>query len=542
MSIVVTNTDVNTLQNHNNIKDENFQIINNIWCDELFDLFISKKDVIINNICTIVTAEMIKSCNSSKKSKIICDGMYFIKFNDLENFIITGNLPYMISENKYGSNCNLIAYYELNKDLHNFEFIRDGKIILQHYMNSNESENRKKEYDDIVNAQNINWYMYRNPLKAFQMYIRNKSLFLEQERCFLNSVKFVDCSLNENSEHIMFVSHPGGGGVEKHLNLMTSCCKKWFLVRSNCHMNNIIEFVHNEKVQYFHESNINDLYILCVSMGIKLIINNHLYIFSTQVMDMILRLKQLYNCQMITLGHDMTLLCPNIHDMRVRKRVNKYYINARKMIIDHSCELICPSIYLLRKYNYHFKITCKLLNITEIGNYQIKSRSIQKDNIFHIVVLGAFKGDEEMKIFLDNTNYIIDFFGYTTIKHERLIDYGPYNDDEIVTKIRKIDPHLIWFPSKKPETFCYALSYAIDAGYPIIATNQGAMTERLKDIPHSILIEQHIKLHTVIDDILKNLINSIANYNAIRHDRKLYMTELLQLCNVSDISELLCDY
>jgi hypothetical protein len=461
----------------------------------------------------------------------------------------------MINLYIYDNSINLLAYYEMNADLHRYDFFNERDLLMEHYVNNHEIENRPIEYcDNSPNSQTINWCMYKNPLKMFEMYVQNKSEFFKHERCFLCDINFLDCSVNmvhmvQDSaiqQYVMFISHPGGGGVEKHLKLMSSCCKKWFLIRPNCHMHNIIEFVHNNQVQYFHESNIVVLYKLCMSMNIKLIINNHLYIFSPQVLRMISALKSVNKCFMITLGHDMTLLCPTTHDMRVRKRINKFYIQERIKLIKESCAFVCPSNYLIQKYKSYCKIKCHMLNITEINNYQIRSRVISKsdmsNNIINIVVLGAFKGDKEMEIFLNNTPYVINFFGHTTLIHEQLINHGPYVDDEIVTKIRHINPHVIWFPSKKPETFCYALSYAIESGFPIIASKNGAIEERLSIIPHSYLLPVNIKLHAVFIEIINTFTNSIVNYNAIRYDRKTYMDQLFQLCNVSDIQELLCDH
>ena len=56
---------------------------------------------------------------------------------------------------------------------------------------------------------------------------------------------------------------------------------------------------------------------------------------------------------------------------------------------------------------------------------------------------------------------------------------GRYEEEEIEALLRRERPHLAWFASAVPETWCYALSHAIRAGLPIFASDLGALGERL---------------------------------------------------------------
>jgi O-antigen biosynthesis protein len=57
---------------------------------------------------------------------------------------------------------------------------------------------------------------------------------------------------------------------------------------------------------------------------------------------------------------------------------------------------------------------------------------------------------------------------------------GPYQEEQLVTKLkdRKID--VVFFPNQCPETYSYTLSSALISGYPVVATNIGAVAERVK--------------------------------------------------------------
>jgi GT2 family glycosyltransferase len=57
---------------------------------------------------------------------------------------------------------------------------------------------------------------------------------------------------------------------------------------------------------------------------------------------------------------------------------------------------------------------------------------------------------------------------------------GVYEDSEIDDLLRREAPHLAFFPSVTPETWCYTLSHALRAGLPVIAFDLGAIAERLR--------------------------------------------------------------
>jgi hypothetical protein len=56
---------------------------------------------------------------------------------------------------------------------------------------------------------------------------------------------------------------------------------------------------------------------------------------------------------------------------------------------------------------------------------------------------------------------------------------GRYREEEIEALLRRERPHLAWFASIVPETWCYALSHAVRAGLPVVAADFGALGERL---------------------------------------------------------------
>ena len=66
---------------------------------------------------------------------------------------------------------------------------------------------------------------------------------------------------------------------------------------------------------------------------------------------------------------------------------------------------------------------------------------------------------------------------------------GEYRDRDLPALLKRVDPHVFWFPSSAAETYSYTLGTAIETGRPIVATNHGSFTERLAGRPLSWLVD-----------------------------------------------------
>lgn len=63
-----------------------------------------------------------------------------------------------------------------------------------------------------------------------------------------------------------------------------------------------------------------------------------------------------------------------------------------------------------------------------------------------------------------------------------IVWHGEYPRDEVIERIKSIDPHLVIIPTIWGETYCHALTEAWIAGIPVIATDEGALAERIKEV------------------------------------------------------------
>lgn len=63
--------------------------------------------------------------------------------------------------------------------------------------------------------------------------------------------------------------------------------------------------------------------------------------------------------------------------------------------------------------------------------------------------------------------------------HASLSVHGAYDDADLPHLLKRMQPDLVWFPARWPETYSYTLSACLQAGVPVIATDLGAPPERL---------------------------------------------------------------
>jgi GT2 family glycosyltransferase/glycosyltransferase involved in cell wall biosynthesis len=66
---------------------------------------------------------------------------------------------------------------------------------------------------------------------------------------------------------------------------------------------------------------------------------------------------------------------------------------------------------------------------------------------------------------------------------ERLTVHGEYADKDLPGLLQALQPDLAWFPALWPETYSYTLSAALNAGLPVVAPDIGAFPERLSGRP-----------------------------------------------------------
>ena len=71
-----------------------------------------------------------------------------------------------------------------------------------------------------------------------------------------------------------------------------------------------------------------------------------------------------------------------------------------------------------------------------------------------------------------------------------VISLGAYNDSKhALSLVDSVNPHFIWFPALRHESYCYMLDIVIDSKYPIIASDTGSFPERLWSRPFTYIAD-----------------------------------------------------
>jgi len=83
-------------------------------------------------------------------------------------------------------------------------------------------------------------------------------------------------------------------------------------------------------------------------------------------------------------------------------------------------------------------------------------------------------------------------YGYRALRTQpgaSLTVHGAYQEAELPALLGWLGADLAWFPAQCPETYSYTLSACLQAGLPVMASDLGALPERLDQRPFTWLID-----------------------------------------------------
>jgi glycosyltransferase involved in cell wall biosynthesis len=219
-------------------------------------------------------------------------------------------------------------------------------------------------------------------------------------------------------------------------------------------------------------------------------------------------------------------------------RVHQGFIKERRQYIDYLFQIvdkvIVPSFYVRDIFLSLYKsLTGEKCKVIEFGiDKNILKEDIQKetnstDGNLQLAFLGNFLHYKGNKTFLELVDYYktSDSLNFSIIGNifdpsivpsfKNLHVAGGYTRDNVVNKIHQVNPDLILLLSNWPETFSYTLSEAIASVVPVIATDGGALRERVSKesvgflvpvedpIPRTIEIIEDLRQHPEVIDFLR---------------------------------------
>jgi len=121
----------------------------------------------------------------------------------------------------------------------------------------------------------------------------------------------------------------------------------------------------------------------------------------------------------------------------------------------------------------------RLVRVLALGNYSINK------GLDTVLDLGRLDGGKILEIHWLGT---VPGVG---VKPEIGVFHGPYEPDEVVERIKEIEPDFVLLLSTWAETYCHTLSEAWAAGIPVVGTRLGAIGARIAESGGGWVIDPH---------------------------------------------------
>ena len=372
---------------------------------------------------------------------------------------------------------------------------------LLHYIFFGFREGKKpnKDFDGIFYKHHYNVNI--NPLVHYALYGKD------------NQIKVANVDLsnfnNENKVNILFVLHEkirtiGGTGFT-NLDIINSLNNnfKAFILTSDGEdfelwiLDSKLEKIANYSKDEFLDKNLASIYEEILSkLDIKIIHINHLINHSFDLIEISIKKAIPYLLNI----HDFYYICPSIHlinenynfcefrCMECRYRsILKNWQKKCFWVLNNAYLNIVPSLSTIGIY-IPFYQGLKNFKIIEHGRNikKVNINSKLSKNPIKITIPGHIsqhKGSlliKKIKELDKDNNLELHFIG-TTIPNLNSygINHGRYKRGDFNKLIAKINPSFIAILSTCPETFSHTLTESWATGVPVIATNLGALKERI---------------------------------------------------------------
>ena len=199
-------------------------------------------------------------------------------------------------------------------------------------------------------------------------------------------------------------------------------------------------------------------------------------------------------------NQDRDLVC--LQRYPIEEPLNSFKEQSKKFL-NLASRVIFPSIDSYSRFIKYFSfirdksIVCYHpdINKSDIRN-SIKNYEYSKKKKLKVLVLGALsqeKGADELEYVANHCDNIeFHLLGYAYRPLSSVITYGPYQQDDIRDKVTSIEPDVIWFTAKWPETYSYTLSTALLMQYPVICPDIGAFSERVFELDGILLLDKNL--------------------------------------------------
>jgi GT2 family glycosyltransferase len=174
-------------------------------------------------------------------------------------------------------------------------------------------------------------------------------------------------------------------------------------------------------------------------------------------------------------------------------------VNQRPLVAAAD-RVIFPSADCAQRFSRYFEVRNPVIawhpDSLELANAPAPVWRFPTNRPLRVLVLGAMSKEKGADILESVSASIVGngiefhLLGYA---YRRLgggvICHGPYDNGEVRSLVRGIEPDVVWFPATWPETYSYTLSIALLEGLSVVVPDLGAFAERVQGRPSSAMVD-----------------------------------------------------
>ena len=330
------------------------------------------------------------------------------------------------------------------------------------------------------------------------------------------------CYLQPDKARVLFVSHDGVGGTERHqIELSQALADQARFLRLQPCPGGAAWSVMGVQRQPWHYRLPADHDLLVADLrrlGVRLVHYHHWLGLPDSILDLAARLGVPYD---VTL-HDYYSYCPQVHlsgeaglycgehgDEQCRACLRRHpgpdgtrdihaWRQRHARFLAGARHVIAPSHDTARRVKRHFALDICVVPHDVVATGTPPSWPTprpspidpgRKLRVLALGALGPIKGADLLEataILALRREAAVEFhlLGYAyrslrTYPEAALSCHGAYEDAMLPKLLQELQPDVVWLPSRVPETYSYTLSAALAAGLPVAAIDLGALGERL---------------------------------------------------------------
>ena len=236
---------------------------------------------------------------------------------------------------------------------------------------------------------------------------------------------------------------------------------------------------------------------------------HHIHGLPRAILDIDLALEVPLDCTL----HDYASVCPQYQlvdpdgrycgepddagcDQCIMGRPHAWRLNINQwreafaQVLIRAERVFAPSTSVVQKMKRYFPS----VDVTLLPHPE---HAVPAPQVVKVALLGALSKAKGLSVALSvaahadaaHSPLLIRLIGHAAEPLPRMLTAtGSYETDDLPTLIASERPDVLWLPSQVPETFSFTLSAALASGLPIVASNMGALADRLHDVAHATLL------------------------------------------------------